>query len=166
MGSTKGVRRGKYKSHILTTEGNVHCSKCPKNYKKKSSLIHHIKSVHLKQHLSCQKCVQKYTSVSTLNRHKRKVHGIPTVECKTPRNTTQSIFSTKSNTLSSPIDLINMPFKRDIAFPSFADILSLEDNALFGKHIVAKCDIDVGKLVFISNAIATAECLKSVDSLF
>lgn len=73
MGSLKGVPRGKYKSHIITHIGNVHCSQCGKTYKRRTSLLQHINSKHHNKKISCVICLKKYSAVSVLKRHLRKV---------------------------------------------------------------------------------------------
>lgn len=74
MGSLKGVSRGKYKVRSFKQNGSVYCSNCSKCYKKKSSLLQHIRAVHLKVRMTCPKCVKKFIAVSSLNRHIRMCH--------------------------------------------------------------------------------------------
>ncbi|XP_031636031.1 SET and MYND domain-containing protein 4-like [Contarinia nasturtii] len=40
-----------------------------------------------------------------------------------------------------------LDFEEDEHFPGMANVLQMECNAKYGRHIVAKCDIDVGKVV-------------------
>lgn len=44
-----------------------------------------------------------------------------------------------------------------------ANAISFEDNEIFGKHIVAKCDIETGKIVMVVDAFASIEYLSSVQ---
>lgn len=76
MGSIKGVRRGKYKTRTLHPNGEVQCFHCHKKYRKRSSLLQHIRATHFQLRKKWNICARKFTSTSTLNRHQRKVHGI------------------------------------------------------------------------------------------
>lgn len=49
-----------------------------------------------------------------------------------------------------------LDFDEDINFPGMANIMKMEYNERFGRHFVAKCDIDIGKVVLVEEAfIAT-----------
>lgn len=159
MGSVKGVRRGKYQSHILTVKGDVYCSECGMKYKKRSSLMQHFQAKHLKKRIICPQCSKKFTSISTMGRHMRRVHKTGTDESNTPS-------STPSNTTSSTYEhtLPKMAFDPDRASPLFANILSVKESTSFGMHVIAKSDIDADELVMVSNAFASASCLNSINS--
>lgn len=47
-----------------------------------------------------------------------------------------------------------LSFPADESFPEIANVLKIRSNAKFGRHIIAKCDIDVGKTVLIEEPIA------------
>lgn len=79
MGSIKGVLRGKYKRKLSQPDGNVYCYYCNKSYKKKSSLLQHIRAHHLRIERICLKCSRSYNSVSSLNRHKKNKHKTKSV---------------------------------------------------------------------------------------
>lgn len=88
MGSVKGVSRGKYKKNTLRVDGEVYCSQCNKKYKRRTSLLQHIRSRHLKLQINCGHCSKKFSSVSTQKRHQRTVHGNDKkikLSTKTPR---------------------------------------------------------------------------------
>lgn len=75
MGSIRGVPRGKYKKNTIRINGEVYCSNCNKKYKKRSSLLQHIKANHFNVRKICPICSKKFNYVSTLNRHHRNDHG-------------------------------------------------------------------------------------------
>lgn len=68
-----------------------------------------------------------------------------------------------------------LSFDVDHNFPDMANMLELKYNKEFGRHITAKCDIDVGKIVLIEEAFVTtfyaknwkkcSNCSKSATNL-
>lgn len=54
-----------------------------------------------------------------------------------------------------------LSFDSDINFPCMANVLEIRRNAQFGRHIVAKCDIDVGQTVLVEEPYAA--CFDSND---
>lgn len=76
MGSIKGVKRGKYNKNRITPPEKVCCSYCGNEYKKRTSLIQHMRARHLKIKVTCPICLNKYTGRSMLNRHYKKKHGL------------------------------------------------------------------------------------------
>lgn len=162
MGSIRGARRGKYSTHNIQPTNKVYCWKCNKVYKRKAILEHHIRTKHLNYHAGCPVCHKQYVSVSVCNRHLKRVHNV----------SSYSHFNVKlKNDLDSapdaPIsihkdtDIVLIPeilsFESDKAFPCVANVLKLNENHKFGKHIIANCDIDVGKFVMITPAFASIE---------
>lgn len=49
-----------------------------------------------------------------------------------------------------------LSFEANENFPGMANVLQIECNPQFGRHITAKCDIDVGKTVLIEEAFVSA----------
>lgn len=66
-----------------------------------------------------------------------------------------------------------LSFPADENFPGMANALKIESNLQFGRHVVAKCDIEVGKTVLIdepfvsvaADFIECASCLKKFMNL-
>ncbi|XP_055297732.1 SET and MYND domain-containing protein 4-like [Sitodiplosis mosellana] len=57
---------------------------------------------------------------------------------------------------------VKLDFPEDKLFPGMANVLKIECNPEFGRHVVATCDIDVGKVVlaeeaFVSTAVMSAD---------
>lgn len=162
MGSIKNSCRGKYKTHILSWKGDVYCHHCNKRYKRKPILEQHIKTIHLNYRISCPVCPKTYISKSIWHRHMRSIHKIKGfLQSEVTFEPLQTHSKTKSD-VSSPY--LEMSFETNKAFPSFSNVLMVYENESFGKHVVSKCDIDVRKVVIVSNAFASIECLSSVDS--
>lgn len=157
MGSIKGVRRGKYTRKVKPSEA-TRCCKCNKTYKRTGSLKHHILSKHSNYYVICPLCNRKFTSVSTSNRHIKIVH----------KNQRYKAFNLKLQKGSSDEEeeeeedriLDKLSFNADEKFRCMANVLTIKHNEEFGKHIVAKCDIDVGNVVISTPAFANIECLK------
>lgn len=61
-------------------------------------------------------------------------------ECKKRQNGNSAINNVFQLTLS---------FKPNEKFPCMADVLEIQQNEEYGRHIVAKCDIDVGKTILV-----------------
>lgn len=148
MGSIKGLRRGKYQTRSIN--GDVFCSRCNKRYKRRQSLLQHIRSKHLNIRSICTICLRKYTSVSTYNRHLRNVHGLT----NKPDNNASTI---EAPCVIEPLAKLN--FEADSRFPSMANILSFKESKQFGKHVVANNDIKAGHIVMAAPAFACVEYL-------
>lgn len=65
--------------------------------------------------------------------------------------------------LKSPIDLTKISvvapqssYPLDKNFPCMANVLEIVESKEFGRHIIAKCDIDVGQVVIVTDVFATA----------
>lgn len=149
MGSIKGIRRGKYK--IRHQKEHV-CSRCSKVYRRRNSLFQHIQSKHLNVRVTCTICTKKYISISVRNRHLRKVHGI-----------TQT---SNSKVPSSPdiVQLTELSYEPDVAFPCMVNILSLKANKAFGFHIAATQDIAAGDVVIATHPFAVIDYLECTGS--
>lgn len=154
MGSIKGIQRGKYRSR--GPSGNVVCSRCSKAFKRRQSLLQHIRSVHLKIQITCTICRKNYTSKSVYNRHLKNVHGII------------NKLSHDSNLVKAhgiePSNLINLSFEVHSVFPSMAKFLALKQNKKFGVHVITKEDISVDKVVIAASAFASIEYLFCTSS--
>lgn len=164
MGSKKGVPRGKYKNKLVKSE-NVSCESCGKKYKRKPALLQHILSKHLGFCTVCPVCGNSFSSVSTCHRHLRDVHNVRSViselNLKPPKKV--KITSDKSTRPTRPATKNELSFPGYKSFPNMANAISFEDNEIFGKHIVAKCDIETGKIVMVVDAFASIEYLSSVQ---
>lgn len=158
MGSIKGVPRGKYSIRIIQPGGRVYCYYCNKNFKRKLHLTEHIRITHLNHRVICHVCGKKYISTSTRNRHLRKVHNI-----SKQTDLTNSSHAFHASADNSPL-CEYFEFDRNRAFPCMANVLSLNENKTFGKHIVANRNIDVGKMVIVSKPFASIETLSSIGS--
>lgn len=159
MGSIKGVRRGKYKTYTLNNQ-KVYCWKCLKSYKRKAILEHHIRTKHLNHCVACPVCDQRFASVSTCHRHLREMHHISNYKAF---NLRLKIYpSTKTPTTETPLTLLD--FVADESFPCMANILSMKEDEEFGKHIVADCAIDLGKVVLATLPFASIEYLTSTGA--
>lgn len=55
-----------------------------------------------------------------------------------------------------------LSYEADKKFPGMANVLKIERNDVYGRHIVAKCDIDVSKTVLVEDAFL----LKNLDNDF
>lgn len=49
-------------------------------------------------------------------------------------------------------------------FPCMANVLEIQENAEFGRHIVANCDIDVGETVIVSDTLSSATVSNTLTS--
>lgn len=54
------------------------------------------------------------------------------------------------------------PLDRD--FPCMSDVLEIRENLEFGRHIVAKCDIEVGKVVIVTETFASAAISNTITT--
>lgn len=133
MGSKKGIPRGKYKTIRMQQIGDVYCFYCDKGYKKKSSLLQHIRATHLKKRKICKICGSEFVTNSSLNRHRKRLHE------KTIKF--HSRTSSSDNTAET------------------AQKWSLKKNAIFGTHVKAKTDIDAGEIVIAATPFAQVEYL-------
>lgn len=66
-------------------------------------------------------------------------------------------FCLKEMTKASANDQIapELDFDLDENFPGMSNVLRMNYNEKFGRHFVAKCDIDVGKVVMVEEAFIT-----------
>lgn len=155
MGSKKGVKRGKYRSHLVQNEGELYCSECTVKYKKKSSLVQHFKTHHLKQRMYCPECQNTFYSTSTLNRHIRDVHKIH--KSKTGKHNTPSSASTDN------VHTNNHQFS-DTRCEVSSKLLSIAKNDTFGKHVIARANIEANTLLCVSKEFASIHCIESIGS--
>lgn len=179
MGSIKCVLRGKYNVLPIAPDRKVICWKCNKAYKRKETLLQHIRVKHLKKLVHCSWCTKQFISSSTLNRHTRNKHGtnglvndsLQKLSCDMPipdqydeskERTTNGDGFQESETILTQEPTESLSYNS--SFPSLANVLSLSENEFFGHHVVAKCDINVGEVIIISDPFATIECLSSKDS--
>lgn len=146
MGSIKKLRRGQYKTNILKPIGDVYCYYCGKKHYRRKDLLPHIRSEHLNIRYPCTICPMKFKSTSSRNRHQRNKHGI-----STPPNTDTSTIPIKS--------LTQLSFEKSDQFPCMANVLSLNENEIFGVHVIAKNSIDVGHTVVTARPFALIEYL-------
>lgn len=146
----------------------VFCSRCNKSFKRKATLKDHILTNHLGFKVPCPVCGKKYTSISVVNRHLRVVHNISSHRKINPEKVSSSVseppgcFQAVQN---APSSFEQLGFKPSKSFPVMSDVLKVEENKTFGKHLVAACDIDIGKTLMISSAYASVEYVSSRDSL-
>lgn len=166
MGPIKGRPRGSYNTQTLKPPENVYCVHCSKSFKRRPILEHHIKVKHLNYRVSCPVCHKQFISKSVWHRHMVNVHSIksykqvnatfsPSVQLMTPSQT---------DTNKDDLPFVKMLFERDRAFPSIANVITLAKDEISGVHLVAKNDIDAGKVVAVSSAFASVECVSSTDS--
>lgn len=76
-------------------------------------------------------------------------------ECQKQMQSTDLLTVTVTPKTSYPVD-------KD--FPCLADVLEIRENAEFGRHLVAKCDIEVGKVIIVSNVLATTAVSDSLTT--
>lgn len=55
-------------------------------------------------------------------------------------------------------------FERNSAFPCMANVIELTENPTFGKHLISKRDIDVGRIVMATEAFASIQYLECAAS--
>lgn len=171
MGPIKGCPRGNYKTLSLKPHQNVFCYYCNKCFKRRAILEHHIKTKHLNYRVSCPACGKEFTSKSVWHRHMANVHAIKSYEqinvTLAPLRQIQ-MEKDQSNSYRKELHpFLNMSFENDKAFPAIANVPSIaKKNDVFGVHMVANSDIDVGKVIIVSSAFASVECLTSVDCCF
>lgn len=163
----------KYNVLPITPNNIVICWKCGKEYRRKETLLQHIRVIHLNKRLQCTLCSNRtegFISQSTLNRHIKRKHTqknmkIQKSPCSTSTaNQNDECFSTTDPAPNDSSIFQNMSYEANEKIPSFANILSMRKNDTFGCHVIADCDIPVGKVVFVSKPFATVECLSSNDS--
>lgn len=169
MAPIKGCPRGNYNTQSLKPPERVFCFYCNKGYKRRAILEHHMKTKHLNYRVSCSVCEKKFTSKSVLNRHMANVHSIKSYgQIKVDlvpihKQHASSINEPKSNVKRFE-PFLNMSFESYKAFPSLANVIMMKKDEIFGVHLVANRDIDVGKVIVVSSAFASVECLSSIDS--
>lgn len=72
--------------------------------------------------------------------------------------------SNRSTNLDLDVQLspeVQLNFGAHEQFSCLANVLEIRENAKFGRHIVAKMDIDVGQIIAISEPFASAVCCSS-----
>lgn len=180
MGPKSGVKRGKYKSHKLTSMQDYICADCNKKYIKRSSIIQHFVTKHLNQKVQCH-CGKKFSSNSVMKRHQkshlstehREIQAISnTEECVENQNQTSLDLDERENWQSSAdrhehtqSDAAAQSIEdSDEDFPLFSKFLSLQESPLYGTHVIAKKDIGAGKIIYVSSPFATVECVESIGS--
>lgn len=57
---------------------------------------------------------------------------------------------------STQITTPKLDFDADENFPGMSNVLKMECNEKFGRHFVAKCDIDIGKVVMVEEAFVSS----------
>lgn len=160
MGSKKGVSRGKYSLKIINKE-KFTCCTCGKDYKRKPILLHHIYSKHLGYRAGCPVCGRQFVSISACSRHLKKVHSIKNhsklkLKLEKPRKKTQTV-SVTTNCLS---------YDGHKSFPYMAEVITFHESEQFGKHILAKRDLNVGNIVLTTSAFASIEYISSQSGCF
>lgn len=155
MGSIKGVRRGKYAARLFSGKP-VYCDMCHKQYKRKPILAHHMRTKYFHHYVPYPVCSGEFVSVSTCNRHLKNVHRI--FDSLQFNLKLQSRASTGASN-----SIANLSFEANKDFPGMANVLSIQENERFGKHVIADCSIDVGQVVFATPAFATIEYLVAKD---
>lgn len=58
-----------------------------------------------------------------------------------------------------------LDFDADENFPGMANVLQLKYNEQFGRHFVAKCDIDVGKVIMVEKAFVTTTVMQPRENI-
>lgn len=58
-----------------------------------------------------------------------------------------------------------LDFDADENFPGMANVLQLEFSGKFGRHFIAKCDIDVGKVIMVEEAFVTTPVMDKVSNI-
>lgn len=169
MGSIKGVSRGKYSTRNLNHREKVQCLKCGKSYKRRAILLHHIRTKHMSFRVTCPLCEKRYVSVSVCNRHLQKVHHIFNhsqfnINLRKESNSKTGLPKLFRPSTTNVFFSGKLSFEADKAFPCMANVLSMQENAKFGKHIKADRDIDVGQVVIITPGYSSIDCLSSIDS--
>lgn len=157
MGSIRGVRREKYRVRRILPTGRVSCSYCCKSYKCRVILAQHIRTTHLNHRVNCPVCWKQFVSVSVsvCNPHLKEVHRIVHAQFYVKLNN-----STETNIAASS----ELSFEADQTFPCMANVLQLNENMTFGKHMIANHDIDVGQMLIRTTAFATIEYLNCIHS--
>lgn len=162
MGSIRGVPRGKYAKKIAIPI-RVYCWKCNKSYKRKSVLELHIMTKHLKYRVRCPFCGKELSSASVCRRHLRINHNIKSLkELDLKYERGGASISTSAVERNSNF-LHKLSSGGHQSFPHMANVLSFKHNNKFGCHIVANCDIDVGKVVVAAPAFAQLEIHSSFE---
>lgn len=72
MGPIKGIPRGKYIKPFGSRD-TASCGICGKSYKRRQSVLLHIKSKHSNVKIDCSICDKDYSQISVYNRHLKKV---------------------------------------------------------------------------------------------
>lgn len=152
MGSIKGIPRGKYKTYNFHPGGNYHCSECGNGYKRKTILLYHIRKKHLLHRVSCPKCKRKYSSMSDCKRHIRNIHTV---------NKPKMLKGPKAASIVSSFE--NLSYPENPKYPGVASVISIAENATYGKHVIAKYDLEVGQVIIAATAFASVEVLSSVN---
>lgn len=68
------------------------------------------------------------------------------------------VFCLQQLSKAKPIELSapKLDFDADENIPGMANVLQMQCNEQFGRHFIAKCDIDVGKVVMLEEAFVTS----------
>lgn len=128
-------------------------------------LEQHIMTKHLKYHVKCPFCAKKFTSVSVCNRHLKLNHNIENsseLDIKYEKEVASNLTSVAAQDSNFPY-VYNLSFEGQKSFPHMTNVLSFKHDEIFGNHIVANCDIDVGKVVIATPPFADLEFFSSID---
>lgn len=163
MGPVKGQSRGSYNTQSLKPPDNVFCGYCNKCFKRRPILEHHIKTIHLNYRVNCPVCHKQFISKSVWHRHMITVHSIKS--CSqidvSFAPTDQLMMPSQNDRITEELPFVSMLFEKNHAFPSLANILVLKKDEVSGVHLVAKRNVGVGKVLVVSNAFASVECVSS-----
>lgn len=102
--------------------------------------------LHLKMY---DKCLADIELARKANYPENKMHKLDKRKADCLKAMKESIEIGETKRVTPKLD-----FTPHSEFPGLANILDVYSNAEFGKHIVAKCDIDVGKIVMLEDVYA------------
>lgn len=100
--------------------------------------------MHLGMHEKCLIDIQLASSVDNMDEMKLNQRRI---EC-TQRMELENRTTKAGENVRTP----RMDYMPDVGLPGMANVLQIERNEKFGRHITAKCDIEAGKVVVLEEA--------------